>query len=73
MFSVGLGQDGIEDPSTRIICNLFQLIDLFPGAKFNTTPDELKDKLPTSCPPGADPGQYFKVVFAFDMDPQTKK
>ncbi|KAL4122453.1 hypothetical protein QTP88_014782 [Uroleucon formosanum] len=71
MFSVSLNGGGDSNPR-NIKCNIYQLIKLFPTARFNIDIDQAKQKYPC-IPPGADPSKYLAVNLIETMDPITKK
>jgi len=58
MFSVGLTGGGDSNPQLK--CDIFQLIKLFPTARFQLPLEEYTKKY--SClPVGADPSNYFRI------------
>ncbi|XP_022177923.1 uncharacterized protein LOC111038960 isoform X2 [Myzus persicae] len=70
MFSVGLTGGGDSNPQLK--CDIFQLIKLFPTAKYQLPLEEYTKKY-SRLPLGADPSNYFRIRLTPIMDPDTKK
>jgi len=67
-----VGLNGGGDSNPQIKCDIFQLIKLFPTAKFDLPVEELQKRY-SQLPPGADPSNYFRTRITPIMDPVTKK
>uniref|UniRef100_A0A2H8TYN3 Sentrin-specific protease 7 n=1 Tax=Melanaphis sacchari TaxID=742174 RepID=A0A2H8TYN3_9HEMI len=69
MFTVGVKGGG----SPWVVCNLDQLIEIFPSATLSVTFDELRETFKPKLPPGADLKDYCGAILLSLMDPVTKK